>query len=444
MPTLSWSTLNILAWLFGLKAAYDLRTEFGFGARSWLLLTWAVGSCLLMELAMVGTPFVPGLTLFSAVTGISAGILLGAAFLALRREADGGPVRPARGWDRRFAGGYGAAAIASVVLAGALPSLAPRLAAPLNAAEGATWLVVSAALAATILAHPVSGTNSAFRMPRALGIAFLFAFAGAAFPPITQLAGWRAEPAIGHLFSTLFILALVTTLYSMLLHVRSEKLVSALTELHGAREQLFGVQKLVAVGTLAAGAAHDFNNTLTTILGHADLALGDRSLSPSVREDMQAIRQAAIGAATLTDNLLGIARKQGGRSGPTDLADAVRAPLDSLAREFDRQHIRVVTRLEPVPSPPGDLSLLYQVFLNLYLNARDAMIPKGGGVLSVSLRAAGPAVEVAVSDTGGGHPRGVPLAHLPAPPDDQGHRRNRPRPLGLEVGGRIAGRPHPL
>jgi signal transduction histidine kinase len=241
-------------------------------------------------------------------------------------------------------------------------------------------------------------------MPRALGIAFLFAFAGAAFPPITQLAGWRAEPAIGHLFSTLFILALVTTLYSMLLHVRSEKLVSALTELHGAREQLFGVQKLVAVGTLAAGAAHDFNNTLTTILGHADLALGDRSLSPSVREDMQAIRQAAIGAATLTDNLLGIARKQGGRSGPTDLADAVRAPLDSLAREFDRQHIRVVTRLEPVPSPPGDLSLLYQVFLNLYLNARDAMIPKGGGVLSVSLRAAGPAVEVAVSDTGGGIP----------------------------------------
>jgi two-component system cell cycle sensor histidine kinase/response regulator CckA len=188
------------------------------------------------------------------------------------------------------------------------------------------------------------------------------------------------------------------------LHVRSEKLVSALTELHGAREQLFGVQKLVAVGTLAAGAAHDFNNTLTTVLGHADLALGDRTLPPSVREDIEAIRQAAKGAATLTDNLLGIARKQGRRSGYADLAEAVRAPLDTLAREFDRQHIRVVTRFEPVRTPPGDYSLLYQVFLNLYLNARDAMIPKGGGVLSVSLRAASPGVEVAVSDTGGGIP----------------------------------------
>ncbi|MGE3190823.1 MAG: hypothetical protein AB7N90_14165 [Vicinamibacterales bacterium] len=70
MSDLSWSLLNLAAWAFGLKAAYDLRAEFPPLTRTWAFLTWAVWACLLMEVAMIGARAVPGLGLFSAVTGI--------------------------------------------------------------------------------------------------------------------------------------------------------------------------------------------------------------------------------------------------------------------------------------------------------------------------------------------------------------------------------------
>lgn len=80
-------------------------------------------------------------------------------------------------------------------------------------------------------------------------------------------------------------------------------------------------------------------------------------------------------------------------------------PLGLLAKEFARHKIRVVERIEDVRPIAGDLRLVTQVCLNLFLNARDAMIPKGGGVLEVALAAKEGAAEIAVSDTGTGIPR---------------------------------------
>ncbi len=66
MAILTWSLLNLIAWTFGLKAAHDLRHEFEANAKTWVFLTWAVWTCLLMELAMVGAPHFAGLAVVLA------------------------------------------------------------------------------------------------------------------------------------------------------------------------------------------------------------------------------------------------------------------------------------------------------------------------------------------------------------------------------------------
>ncbi len=120
--------------------------------------------------------------------------------------------------------------------------------------------------------------------------------------------------------------------------------------------------------------------------------------------DLLAIQQAAKGAATLTGNLLGVARRYSAGATYASVTDVLSAPLDNLAREFARHHITVETDFKPAPAPNVDLNLLSQVCLNLYLNARDAMIPKGGGTLRVSLRGTADGIEFTVTDTGTGIP----------------------------------------
>lgn len=76
----------------------------------------------------------------------------------------------------------------------------------------------------------------------------------------------------------------------------------------------------------------------------------------------------------------------------------------ALAREFHRRCITVVTKLESISVPSVDLEVIFQICLNLYLNARDAMASKGGGKLEVTLRRCDGFAEIAVCDNGTGVP----------------------------------------
>lgn len=405
MAILTWSLLNLIAWTFGLKAAHDLRHEFEANAKTWVFLTWAVWTCLLMELAMVGAPHFAGLDLFSGLTGIVSAVFLWLAVTSLQRDigADSTARLGSAQWDRLFMGGGIASLLTSLALARALPGAERWLAAAANLAEGTLWIVTSGALTAVVLWRRPPTRDTGIYMPRALGLAFALSLLGAAATPVSRATGWPVDEAAGPLLRTLFILTLVTTIYAMVLHARSAKLIAATSQFQRAQEQLSGLEKLVAVGTLAAGAAHDFNNSLMVILGHAELALG-APLPAEARSDVQAIQQAAKGAATLTGNLLGIARRHGAGTAYASVADVLRAPLDNLAREFAKHHITVETEFTSAPAPNVDLNLLSQVCLNLYLNARDAMIPKGGGTLRVSLRGSADGIEFTVTDTGTGIP----------------------------------------
>ncbi|MDD9937446.1 MAG: ATP-binding protein [Myxococcales bacterium] len=159
---------------------------------------------------------------------------------------------------------------------------------------------------------------------------------------------------------------------------------TALDDAHHTIEQM---QRLEAVGRLAGGVAHDFNNALLVILGWADL-LRERKPTPEQERPLQEIVTAANRAAGLTQQLLAIGRKAVTVPAvvrPTTLMDE----LEGLLTRVVPEDIRVTKEVEPGLAPVfADSGQLHQVLLNLCLNARDAM--PDGGELTLSARSHDP------------------------------------------------------
>ena len=414
MMSWSWTLLNIAAWSVGLKAAYDLRAEHTAQTATWSLLVWAVWFCLAMELTMFGVTLFPGLSLLSVATGIVSALFMGAGMRSLLRDlseghdtAAGWRIEPA--WALRLLA-LAAATWAATWIAGvAAPERTIALAEMFRPLEGGIWFVLSAALVPVLLrSKPEPWQRRVFGLQR-LAVAFGFAGAGAVLPGISSLGILAISPEIPMLLSTLFVLTLVTALYSMEMRLRNHKLAAAHSQLHEYERQLSVTEKLAAVGTLAAGAAHDFSNALAVILGHAEMALDDPTLSPRAREDIEQVRKAGQSATSITAGLLGVARRTAD-SGIKSLADAVVRPLAALERDLEHKGIRVVTeidRADPSVEVVIDLGALSHVCLNLYMNGRDAMLPMGGGTLAVSVVSFPSEVTIQVRDTGTGVPQAL-------------------------------------
>jgi len=131
------------------------------------------------------------------------------------------------------------------------------------------------------------------------------------------------------------------------------------------------------VGQLAGGIAHDFNNLLTAIIGYAELLRAPESVSDEVKEDAGVILAAARRGAELARNLLTLARTAPSWHEPVDVHQAINEVHDMVSRTFDRRIAMRVNLDASRPVVTGDRSLLTNAFLNLALNARDAM-PEGG------------------------------------------------------------------
>ncbi|WP_375426787.1 response regulator [uncultured Sphingomonas sp.] len=154
--------------------------------------------------------------------------------------------------------------------------------------------------------------------------------------------------------------------------------------------------KMRAVGQLAGGVAHDFNNIITGILGYCDLMMMRHSPGDSDYDDIQQIRANSNRAAALTRQLLAFSRQQTLRPQILQLPDVVSEVsnlLNRLMGELVTLDVHHGRDLGPVRADPGQLE---QVIVNLAVNARDAILvrnPRGGGTLTVTTRAV-PAVEV--------------------------------------------------
>ena len=188
-----------------------------------------------------------------------------------------------------------------------------------------------------------------------------------------------------------------------------------ITERKRLEEQLRQAQKMEAVGRLAGGVAHDFNNVLTAIFGYADLMAEEVPPSSAARQDLDEIRKAAQRATALTGQLLAFSRQQ--VLAPVvlsmnDLVGDVDKMLRRLLGEDVDLRVSLASNAGNVRADPGQLQ---QVIMNLVVNARDAM-PTGGKLLIETADAElteqyaelhqpvipGQYVMLAVSDTGVG------------------------------------------
>jgi PAS domain S-box-containing protein len=187
-----------------------------------------------------------------------------------------------------------------------------------------------------------------------------------------------------------------------------------ITERLELEERFRQAQKMEAVGRLAGGVAHDFNNVLTSILGYTDLLLAELPPGPA-HEDLGEIRNAATRAAGLTRQLLAFSRRQVLQPSVLNPNDIVRS-LEKMLRRLIGEDVELRTALAPdvgnVLIDPGQIE---QVILNLAVNARDAM-PTGGTLIIETANAdlsagyaathqpvvPGPHVMLAVTDTGAG------------------------------------------
>lgn len=186
----------------------------------------------------------------------------------------------------------------------------------------------------------------------------------------------------------------------------SERIVSVLrdtSERRHLQDQVQQAEKLRAVGQLARGVAHDFNNQLTVILANARLIAQEVASDPELAEYADAIVESSRRSADLTQQLLAFARKGQRRSEHVDIDALVADVVVLLARSIDKR-IEVVHERSREPAiTRGDASFLQNALLNLGLNARDAM--PDGGRLRFVVEGPGPEsdrIRVRVEDTGCG------------------------------------------
>ncbi|ADH84982.1 c-type heme family protein [Desulfurivibrio alkaliphilus] len=163
-------------------------------------------------------------------------------------------------------------------------------------------------------------------------------------------------------------------------------------------------EKMVAMGQLVAGLAHEINNPLGIIICYVDLVKRQPNLSPRALQDLEVIGKQARGCKRIVGDLLDFARSGESRKQPADLNRIIEEVAGIVAPQFGKQGVAINLELAPgLPWLELDENKIKQVFLNLLLNARQAMQDEGGEIeiKSLLLAPSGP-VRIEVRDNGPG------------------------------------------
>jgi signal transduction histidine kinase/DNA-binding response OmpR family regulator len=192
---------------------------------------------------------------------------------------------------------------------------------------------------------------------------------------------------------------------------RAEKLQKAYESLKAAQEQLVFSERIKAVGQMAAGVAHDFNNSLSVILARAEFILKnfvDGTLDrEKTRSDLETIIKTALQGAETIKRVQDYTRiRKDAPRGPVDINAAIKDAVEITRPKWKQEagargrHIEMKVDLGDVPEVTGNVYELTQVVENLIFNAVDAM--PNGGHISFATRTENDSVSVEVSDTGTG------------------------------------------
>jgi PAS domain S-box-containing protein len=266
------------------------------------------------------------------------------------------------------------------------------------------------------------------------------------FPPefIEALDGFRNEPGVHHLYKFPLTsrageqrtanIAIAPLMSRDFVAVGRIVLVDDITERVSLEAQLTQADKLSSIGLLAAGVAHEINTPLAVISSYSQLLSkqlrGDTRLGPVLEK----ITQQTFRASEIANGLLNFSRTSTTEFRETNLNQVIRDTLSLLEHQFKTAQILVDVELtEDLPLIHGNPGKLQQVFLNLLLNAKEAM--PGGGRLRVATMANGH-VEAVVADSGSG----IAPEHLKRIYDPFFTTKTMPRPgerrgtgLGLSV-----------
>jgi signal transduction histidine kinase len=185
----------------------------------------------------------------------------------------------------------------------------------------------------------------------------------------------------------------------------------AYDDLATAKAHLFQSAKLAAIGEFAAGIAHEIRNPLTTIIGDAQLLLTDSQPGRPEYDSLKAIEQSGQRASKVIGNLLSFSRQEEYELISTDINETITGALSLIAYQIERSNITIIKDLATdLPTVLGSTHHLEDVWINLLINARDAIPTKQKGEIRITSRLdeSGKALQVLISDTG----VGIPEANL--------------------------------
>ncbi|MEJ2108791.1 MAG: ATP-binding protein [Acidobacteriota bacterium] len=154
-----------------------------------------------------------------------------------------------------------------------------------------------------------------------------------------------------------------------------------ITEKAEMEKQLLQSEKLSSIGLLAAGVAHEINTPIAGISSYTQMLLKDFPESNRHRKVLEKIESQTFRAAEIISGLLNFSRLSGSEFSELDINQLIHSSLTLLNHQFQGNHIKVESKFDPsLPTVYGNSGKLQQVFINLFLNAKDAM-PSGGNLL---------------------------------------------------------------
>ncbi|MDP3544507.1 MAG: ATP-binding protein [Elusimicrobiota bacterium] len=152
-------------------------------------------------------------------------------------------------------------------------------------------------------------------------------------------------------------------------------------KLSEARLQLFQSDKLASLGRLAAGVAHEINNPLTGVLTYSSFLLKRTKAQPELQEDLKVIVRETLRSREIVKSLLDFARQSVPKKTEADVNEIVARAATVVESQLALNHVKLV--LVPdrsIPKAAVDANQIQQVFINLFVNASDAIGPKGGTI----------------------------------------------------------------
>jgi signal transduction histidine kinase/CheY-like chemotaxis protein len=174
------------------------------------------------------------------------------------------------------------------------------------------------------------------------------------------------------------------------------------------QQELLQAEKLASLGRIVASIAHEINNPLTAILGHASLLEMESELPAALRSSTQAIISETERAAALVKDLLGFARKDAGKKELADIHEIVAQACSLIKFQLKMRHIRLVKKSVSGPVPVEvNRQQIQQLLLILLHNAEQAIPDSEDGQIQVVVRRLGTRVSISIKDNGVGIPEDI-------------------------------------